>query len=122
MHCQILTRLALMSRQADGTRKVTQKVEQVRLLQADEMSRATYESALNYLVGQQYSFTLNERDEITDFKGFRQETTNVPVSPPGQQGWLSVTVIDEDGWRELTQLSFQRPRKASLRVSPGIAP
>ena len=111
MRYQILTRLALMSRQADGTRKVTQKVEQVRLLQADEMSRATYESALNYLVGQQYSFTLNERDEITEFKGFRQETTNLPVSPPGQQGWLSVTVIDEDGWRELTQLSFQRPRE-----------
>ena len=83
---------------------MTQTIEQVRMVHADEMSRATYEAALNDLVGQQYSFTLNERDEITEFTGFQSNTTNVPVSRPGETGFLLVTVIDEDGWKELTQL------------------
>jgi hypothetical protein len=108
---QILTRLVIAPRQADRTCKVTQTIEQVRLDRADEMSRAAYQTALKELVGQQYSFTLNERDEITEFTGFKQNPTNVPVSQPGEAGFLLVNVIDQDGWKELTQRSFLRPRQ-----------
>ena len=42
---QILSRLELGQRLADGTRKVVQRVEDARLESAEEMSRETYERA-----------------------------------------------------------------------------
>ncbi len=106
---QILTRLTIEPRRPDQSRHVRQTVEQVRLDAADPLSRATYEAELNKLVGQQYSFTLNERDEITEFTGFRSTTATSPIAGPLESGFLVATVIDEDGWRELMERSFLHP-------------
>lgn len=106
---QILTRLTMGPRQEDKSRSVTQVVEQVRLQTADEMSRTSYDEALKKMVGQQYTFTLNERNEITEFTGFQSTTTNTPLERADQSGLLMATVIDEDGWKELMERTFLRP-------------
>jgi hypothetical protein len=106
---QILTRLVIEPRRPDKSRQVQQAVEQVRLVAADDLSRATYEAELNKLVGQQYSFTLNERDEIIEFTGFQSTTATSPIARPEETGFLVATIIDEDGWRELMERSFLRP-------------
>jgi len=110
MHYQILARLELMPRQADGTRQVTQVVEQARLVQADETSRATCQSALNDLVGRQFSYTLNQLDEITAFPGLGPHAVSQPAALPLEQAGLRVALIDEAGWRDIAQCSFQRPQ------------
>jgi hypothetical protein len=106
---QILTRLTMGPRQEDKSRSVTQVVEQVRLQSADEMSRASYDEALRKMVGQQYTFTLNERNEITEFTGFQSTTANTPLERADQSGLLMATIIDEDGWKELMERTFVRP-------------
>ncbi|NLX56986.1 MAG: DUF4339 domain-containing protein [Planctomycetaceae bacterium] len=110
MHYQILARLELAPRQADGTRQVTQVVEQTRLVQADEMSRATCQSALNDLVGRQFSYTLNQLDEITASPGLEPHAASQPAALLLEQAGLRVALIDEAGWRDIAQCSFQRPQ------------
>jgi hypothetical protein len=119
---QILSRLELSPRAADGSRKVNQIVEQSHLGQADEMSRGTYEKALQDLIGQRYVFTLNERGEIVEFTGFKKTTTTAPVSRPGEEGFMVVTVVDEDGWKELAQLSFLQPDRSIASGQPWTRP
>ena len=119
---QILSRLELSPRTADGSRKVNQIVEQSHLGQADEMLRGTYEKALRDLIGQRYVFTLNERGEIIEFTGFKTTTTTAPVSRPGEEGFMVVTVVDEDGWKELAQLSFLQPDRSIASGQPWTRP
>ncbi|MHB8973419.1 MAG: DUF4339 domain-containing protein [Pirellulaceae bacterium] len=119
---QILSRLELAPRAADGTQKVIQVVEQSRLDQADEMSRGTYETALRALIGQRYAFSLNDRGEIVEFTGFKPATTAAPVSHAGEEGFMVVTVIDEDGWKELAQLTFLQPDRSIASGQPWKRP
>ena len=67
------------------------------------------------MVGRTYSFTLNARGEITEFTGFRQNTTNVPVARPGKR-WLVTTVIDRDGWQELSSARSSSHRQPGWRI------
>ncbi|MHB0956198.1 MAG: hypothetical protein ACYC0X_07455 [Pirellulaceae bacterium] len=119
---QILSRLELSPQAPDGSQKVTQVVERSHLDRADEMSRATYETALRDLIGQRYVFTLNAHGEIIEFTGFTKTTTAAPISRPGEEGFMVVTVIDQDGWKELAQLTFLQPDRTIAAGQPWKRP
>ena len=119
---QILSKLELRPRAADGSREVSQVIEQTRLEMAGDTSRELYESALRNLIGQQYTFTLNSRDEVVKFTGFGGTTTSAPVERSGAGGFMVVTVIDQDGWKEIAQLSFLQPDRSIAAGQPWTRP
>ncbi len=119
---QILSKLELRPRAADGSREVSQVIEQTRLELAGDTTRELYESALRDLIGQQYTFTLNSRDEVIKFTGFGGKTTSAPVTRSGMEGFASVTVIDQDGWKEIAQLSFLQPDRSIAAGQPWTRP
>ena len=119
---QILSKLELRPRAADGSREVSQVIEQTRLELAGELTRELYESELRKLIGQQYTFTLNSRDEVIKFTGFGGRPASAPVTLPGMEGFASVTVIDQDGWKEIAQLSFLQPDRSIAAGQPWTRP
>ena len=119
---QILSKLELSPRAADGSREVSQVIEQTRLELAGDTTRELYESALRDLIGQQYTFTLNSRDEVIKFTGFGGRTASAPVTRSGMEGFTSVTVIDQDGWKEIAQLSFLQPDRSIAAGQPWTRP
>lgn len=119
---QVLSKLELSPRAADGTREVSQVIEQTRLELAGDTTRELYESALRDLIGQQYTFTLNSRDEVIKFTGFGGRPASAPVTRSGMEGFTSVTVIDQDGWKEIAQLSFLQPDRSIAAGQPWTRP
>ena len=112
----ILSQLQLQPRQADATRIVTQKVLDTRLVRADELSHSTYQAALDKLKGQQFTYKLGERGDVIEFIGYDKRLGAVPVTRPGETGYMMTNVLDEDGWKELTHLSFLEPQE---HLAPG---
>jgi hypothetical protein len=119
---QILSKLELSPRAADGSREVSQVIEQTRLELAGDTTRELYESELRDLIGQQYTFTLNSRDEVIKFTGFGGRPASAPVTRSGMEGFASVTVIDQDGWKEIAQLSFLQPDRSIAAGQPWTRP
>lgn len=119
---QILSKLELRPRAADGSREVSQVIEQTRLELAGDLTRELYESELRNLIGQQYTFTLNSRDEVIKFTGFGGRPASAPVTRSGLEGFASVTVIDQDGWKEIAQLSFLQPDRSIAAGQPWTRP
>ncbi|MCO6458726.1 MAG: hypothetical protein J5I93_25750, partial [Pirellulaceae bacterium] len=109
VHYRILSRLEIEPPGADGQRTVIQYIEDARLEQADELSRATFTQSLERLKHQQYSFKLNSRGEVIDFQGFARNLAALPVQLPAAQGFQLTSVIDQDGWKELAELSCFQP-------------
>ncbi len=112
----ILSRLNLQPRQADATRTVTQEVLGTRLKQADEMSRLALEANLEQLKGKKFVYKLGELGDVVEFTGYDKRPGAVPVSRDGSAGFMVADVLDEDGWKEMTHLSFLEPDK---HIAPG---
>ncbi|MFV2070044.1 MAG: hypothetical protein ACC645_24015, partial [Pirellulales bacterium] len=109
VHYRILSKFDVGPRQADGTRKAVQIVEDTRLDQADELSRATFAKSLEALKRQQFTYTLNRRNEVIEFKGHSKNIASLPVDLLAGKGFMVTSVIDEDGWKELAQVTFFLP-------------
>ena len=112
----ILSRLNLQPRQADATRTVTQEVLGTRLKQADEMSRLALEANLEQLKGKKFVYKLGELGDVVEFTGYDKRPGAVPVSREDLSGFMVADVLDEDGWKEMTHLSFLEPDK---HIAPG---
>jgi hypothetical protein len=110
---RIVSRLELGPRGDDGKRKVSQFVEDTRLVEADDLSRSTFQSSLDDLRRQQFTLILNQDNEVIDFIGFKKNVIPLPVNLLDSKGFMMTSVIDEDGWKELAELSFFKPRRPS---------
>ncbi len=114
----ILSRLEVQARIQDGTRKVVQHVEETRLEQADDLSRSTFQSSLDDLRRRQFTFILNRDNEVIDFRGFKKNVIPLPVNILDSKGFMLTSVIDEDGWKELAELSFFQPPQPTAAETP----
>lgn len=106
---RILSELRVGPADTKGNREVLQTVKETQLVKADAMSKTMFEDALKRLVGSEFSYTLNSRNEVIamhppdDGKKFGE------IEPAGAKGLLMTSVMDADGWKELAELSFFTP-------------
>ncbi len=118
----ILSRLRLQPRQADGTRVITQQVIDTRLDRADAMSSATLTDNLARLKGKEFTFKLDELNNVVEFTGYEPAASPVPIRREGEAGYLMSNVLDQDGWKEVTQLSFLEPDRHIAAGQPWTRP
>ncbi len=103
-----------------GARRAVQIIERTRLLQADDLTRAAYATALKSLERQQYTFKLNARNEIIEFTRPGMKAAAVAVERRATQGVQLTKVIDDDGWKELAELTFFRPEPDVAQGQPYV--
>jgi hypothetical protein len=117
---RIVSKLEVARRAADGSRKVVQIIESTHLDHADEMSRAMFAKSLKALQRQQYTFKLNEHNEVIEFTGLKKNAVVLPVKLPTLSGFQLTSVIDEDGWKELAQFTFFQPDSGLAQGQPYV--
>jgi hypothetical protein len=98
----------------EGPRVVTQKVEAVRLTQADPAQQVRLNALLQKTRGATFRITLGPGGEVVKFEG---EQTPLALARggalTGELAFLLQSTLDLDGWKELAQLTFFRPPKES---------
>lgn len=116
LNYRIVSRFTVNKREGDGSLSVEQKIESAKLLLADDLSKATVETAIAKLPGTVYTLQLSPKMDVTKFAGAAggMNFANLGL------GFQSASLIDRDGWKELAQSTFfqldQTP-KANLRWS-----
>ena len=109
---RVLSSYSLGPMDSDGQFKVRQRIMQTKLEQADPLSQATMASSLKSLVGKEYTFTMNKHHQVVKFTGFKNNRNTVQVQPGAKQkGLMMTSVMDQDGWKEIAQLTFFVPQK-----------
>jgi hypothetical protein len=108
----LVSRFRVTKKEADGSLKVQQKVESVRLDAADRAMQAQLNDLLQKTRGATFELTLNPRREVVAFKG-GPEALKVFTgkNPLGGQTFLLWSFLDLDGWKELAEVSFFRPQE-----------
>jgi hypothetical protein len=95
-----------------GLRKFEQYVQDARLLKADDLSRGMFESSLADLKGWKFTFQVNRRGDLADWKaGPPAGHKAAKVERGAEVGFMVTSVMDEDGWKEMAQLSFFVPEE-----------
>jgi len=112
---RILSELMVGQPDEKGFREVQQVVKDTQLVKADALSQAMFAESLKRLIGWQFSYTLNSRNVVIEIRGPGDGKKIAPVKPPGAQGFLVTSVMDEDGWKELAELSFFTPDPKGMR-------
>jgi hypothetical protein len=109
---QLLSELNVSQQDDKGVRTVGQLVLDTRLVKSDDLSRPMFEESLRALKGWQFTYKLNRRGEVVEWTtGPASGRKAVPVEPKGAKGFLVTSVLDEDGWKEMAQLSFFVPQE-----------
>jgi hypothetical protein len=107
---QILSELRIGEGDKQELRPVEQTVKDARLLAADELSAETFEQSLKALKGATFRYKVNRVGEVSDFAPAPAKGAKfVPAAPKGAMGFLVTSVMDDDGWNEVAQLSFFVP-------------
>jgi hypothetical protein len=111
LHYRIISRLLIEPQGNAGEQSVQQEVVATDLQAADEMSRAEYEKSLRELKGLVLTFHVGDDGRITSFKGHKDSRAATKLDRSDSAGFLVTSLIDEDGWKELTRLTFFRPKQ-----------
>lgn len=99
----------------DGFRKVIQKIVAAKLLSADSISKKSLEESVKKLIGKTFTYTLDRRQKLFDFKGEVDKPKTLElkdltsISGFTGEGMMMSSVMDLDGWREMAQLTFLLP-------------
>lgn len=111
-----VSRFHLKKKNDDGGMVVEQKVESVRLSNADPALQERLNELLQKTKGATFTMTVDGRREVTKFEG-GQEAIKVfrDDNPLGGQRFLLWSFLDRDGWKELAQLSFFQPPSSIRR-------
>jgi len=99
----------------NGFRKVIQKIVDAKLLSSDSISKKSLEESVGKLPGKVFTYTLDRRQKLTDFKGEADKPKTLDlkdltsISGFTGEGMMMSSVMDLDGWREMAQLTFVLP-------------
>ena len=114
LHYRVLSEFRIGKLQENGFRSVEQTVIDAKLVSADPLSRTAMGEAVTNLKGQTFTFKLNQLQEVEDFAAGKEEKKSVKIKNPfdvlNTEGFRVTSVIDQDGWKELAQLTFFVPR------------
>jgi hypothetical protein len=118
-----VSRLTIAKKVPDGTLKVRQKVDAVRLAEADKALQGQLNELLQKTKGATFHFTLNPHREVTQFEG-PKETPKVlqEANPLGGRTFLLWSFLDQDCWKELAEVSFFRPREPHRKGDRWVRP
>ncbi len=106
----LVSRFRVEKKNEDGSMVVEQKVEGVRLSNADPALQVRLNDMLQKTKGASFTMTLNADREVTKFEGGTQAFKVFDVDNPlGGPSFLLWSFMDRDGWKELAQLSFFQP-------------
>jgi hypothetical protein len=112
LHYQMLSELRVGVADDKGLRKIEQYVRDTKLLKADELSQGMFEGSLRDLIGWQFTFQVNRRGDIIEWKGGPPAGRKAArVERGAELGFMVTSVMDEDGWKEMAQLSFFVPEE-----------
>lgn len=109
IHYQILSSFDVYSPDANGNRKAVQTVSNATLVEADPLSQAVFTQSLAELQGRKFTYLVDKFSEVVSMEGHQDNTKTVDIQRPNSKGMLVSTVIDEDGWKELAQLTLFQP-------------
>ena len=113
---KILSEIQVSHPDAQGRRTVDQVIVATHLVNADPMSKDSLAKSLKELEGWQFSAKLNSHGGVIEWNaGPKPGRSILEVKPKDLTGFLMTHVMDEDGWKELTQLSFFRPDPAAAQ-------
>ncbi len=106
----LVSRFRIGKKNEDGSMVVEQKVEGVRLSNADPALQVKLNEMLQKTKGASFTMTLNADREVTKFEGGTQAFKVFDAGNPlGGPSFLLWSFMDRDGWKELAQLSFFQP-------------
>lgn len=114
IHYRILSELSVREPDEKGFRIVSQVVKETQLVKADALSHSLFDESLKRLRGWQFSYTMNSGGEVIEMRGPDDGRKFSPVEPAGGKGFLITSVMDEDGWKELAELTFFQPDPAGM--------
>lgn len=110
LHYQLRSELLVSPEDEDGFRSVSQTVVDAVLINADDLSRASIQKGLERLKGWQFEFKVNRLGEVVEWTAGPATDSDVrDVRIGGDEGTVVSTVLDEDGWKELSQLTMFTP-------------
>ncbi len=107
-----------LDKQADGSLVLRQKVEAARLDQADPLTAPLLADPIKKLPGTVFTITLNPQREVTKFEGHQEMVQVAGGNLLAGQPFQMASLLDKDGWKELTQSAFfapERPLRAGER-------
>ena len=111
----MISKLTINKRYEDGRLRIEQKILAAKLNQADNITRQMLTPAITLMPGTTYKITLNANREVIDFEGHGNKVQiNKQQLPIGQSLQL-VSLLDKDGWKELTNATFFFPDKAFFK-------
>jgi len=112
----LVSRFRVTKKTKDGGAVVEQKVEAVRLSNADPALQARLGELLQKTKGATFTLTLDANRTVTKFEG-GPEALHVLTgdNPLGGPSFLLWSFLDRDGWKEMAQLSFFQPPKGVRR-------
>ncbi|MGI9473749.1 MAG: hypothetical protein ACR2NZ_19565 [Rubripirellula sp.] len=113
IRCRITSKFDVYAADEKGKRKALQVITAAKLVEADSLSQAVFTQSLAEMVGTEYTFVIDAFSEVVSMTGQVGDVQAVEFRKPKTQGVLVSNVIDEDGWKELAQLTLFQPPKLS---------
>jgi hypothetical protein len=89
--------------------QVKQKVEAAQLVQADPLTQGILAPAVLKLPGTTFTIHLNPRMEVTKFTAGAKPFQMANLL--GGQGLQLASLLDQDGWKEMAELTFFQPNR-----------
>lgn len=109
---QILSQLYVDDSDPEGIRVVEQVVLDTRLVKADDLSRDQFVNSLREWIGWRCKYKVRPTGDVVEFQAVNKGRGEVlKVGAPGAEGFMITSVLDADGWREIAELTFFRPRE-----------
>jgi hypothetical protein len=109
IHYQVRSSFEVYEPDPKGNFKAVQTVENTTLVNADALSMAVFTQSLAELKGRKFTFNLDRNRDVISVQGDLNNTEIVEVKTPNSIGTLVSTLIDDDGWKELAQLTLFAP-------------
>jgi hypothetical protein len=105
-----VSRFTVGKRVPAGGLAVRQKVAAVRLANADPALQARLNTLLQGTRGATFTMTLDPREGVTGFKGDKEAVrVFAGADALGNPSFLLWSFLDQDGWKELAQVTFFQP-------------
>lgn len=108
---RVVSRFTVKKVAADGGLIVQQKVEEAKLLQADNVTQGLLAGVVAKLPGTLFTIHLNDKMDVTKFEGGGDGPQAMAPKLPAGQALQMASLMDVDGWKEMAQATFFQPCK-----------
>jgi hypothetical protein len=88
-------------------------ITDAKLIEADPLSQAVFRQSIASMVGKTYRFEVDRFSRVISMNGHEDNVVAEDVQKLDSKGVLISNVIDEDGWKELAELTLLQPPELS---------